>query len=291
MTAALARQNIPLALVNARMSDRSFRRWMKAPDIARTMMDRIGVCLAQSEEDARRYRELGAGNVVCTGNLKLDTPPPSVDESALAQLQAMIGTRPVLFAASTHTGEDETIISAHAAIAANTDAGSADLLTIIAPRHPDRGPRIAELVVARGLEVATRSQGELPDSATAVYVADTIGDMGLWYTLATVTFLGGSLVPHGGQNPVEAAKLGAPVLHGPHVDNFRVIYQEMDEEGAAVPGENPDAMISAIARLLASADARADLANAAKSWSARSTGALDRTLAALGAWRADQHNR
>ncbi len=290
MTAALTRRGKPLALVNARMSDRSFRRWRKAPAIARTLMDRIGICLAQSEEDARRYRELGAGTVVCTGNLKLDTPPLSVDESALGQLKAMIGTRPVLFAASTHTGEDETIISAHTAITASMDAGSADLLTIIAPRHPDRGAQIAGLVIARGLEVASRSLGELPDNATAVYIADTIGEMGLWYRLATLTFLGGSLVPHGGQNPVEAAKLGAPVLHGPHVDNFKVIYQEMDEEGAAVSAEDPDAMISAIARLLASADARANLAKAAKSWSARSTGALDRTLAALGDWRADQHN-
>ena len=161
-----------------------------------------------------------------TGNLKLDAPPPPVDEAMLQRAKAIIGTRPVIAAASTHAGEEAAVISAHRRLRAKFPG----LLTVIAPRHPDRGESIAEIAKVGGLSVARRSQRAQPMPDIDIYVADTVGELGLIYRLAPIVFVGGSLVTHGGQNPIEAVRLGAAVLHGPHVWNFAEIY---DTLGAA----------------------------------------------------------
>ena len=282
---ALQLADIPLVLVNARLSDRSYRRWRVFPAAARSLTGRMTLCLAQTEEDARRYRELGARRVACTGNLKLDAPAPECDPSAFRDLRAASAGRPVLLAASTHPGEEELVLAAHGALTDGPDAPVPDLITVIAPRHPERGHDIFRLAQTRNLGCALRSRGEGIDRTTAVYVADTIGEMGLWYRLATVAFLGGSLVPHGGQNPIEAAKLGAPVIHGPHVANFREIYLDMGGSGAALAIADGAGLETAVRRLLADEQARREIADRAMAWAQQSQGAAARTLAAIEPWR------
>ena len=192
---------------------------------------RFDLCLARTPADGARFSELGAPRVVTSGNLKLDVPAPPADARALEALKAAIGGRPVIAAASTHAGEETAVIEAHRRLRKNFPG----LLTLIAPRHPDRGAGVAQIAGAAGLKTAVRSFGELPDAATEIYVADTMGELGLIYRLAPIVFIGGSLIPHGGQNPIEAAKLGAVILHGPHVGNFAEIYAALDAAHGAEP--------------------------------------------------------
>lgn len=274
---ALARRGVPLALVNARMSDRSFRKWRRFAPLARAVLGCIDLCLAQSEADARRLRALGARAVEVTGNLKFDVPPPPVDAAALAELRARIGDRPVFLAASTHAGEETAALAAGAQLR----LAQPDLLIILAPRHPARGEAVAAEAAAAGAACARRAAGGTIDARTCVYVADTIGEMGLWFRLATLAFLGGSLVDHGGQNPIEPAKLAVPILYGPHVANFADVYAALDEAGAAVRVAAAAALAPAAAALLSQADERRRIGAAAQCCVARFSGALDRTLAAL----------
>ena len=182
------------------------------------------MCLAQSAADAERYAQLGAPRVMMTGNLKLDVPAPPVDQAALKRLKEIIGTRPVVAAASTHPGEEASIVAAHGLLRAKFPT----LLTVIVPRHPARGEGIAEIAKAAGLPGALRSQRAQPMPDVAIYIADTLGELGLIYRVAPIVFMGGSLASHGGQNPIEAVRLGAAVLHGPHVWNFAEIYATLD---------------------------------------------------------------
>ena len=211
-------RGIPLAIINGRMSAKSFAAWRYAQRTATAILSLYEVCLVQDDETAQRLKALGAPAVQVTGNLKADAPPLPVDATALAGLQCTIGERPVLLAASTHPGEDEIILPAHDALRQRFPS----LLTVIVPRHPARGPEIAMLCGTRA--VARRTQMPQPDDNVAIYIADTIGELGLFYRAAPFAFIGGSLVPHGGQNPLEAARLGTAVLAGPYTDNFRQPY-------------------------------------------------------------------
>src|SRR5262249_53706658 len=176
--------------------------------------------LAQPAAHAARSRELGAPHVPTTGNLKFDVPEPPADPAGLAFLRSAVGGRTVMAAASTHAGEETMLIEAHRRLRASFPR----LLTVVAPRHPARGPGIIATAHAAGLKPALRPGGELPGADTDVYVADTLGELGLIYRLAPIVFVGGSLASHGGQNPIEPIKLGAAVLHGPNVWNFAEIY-------------------------------------------------------------------
>ncbi len=213
------RRGIPLALVNARLSSRSFAGWQRLPGFARRVFSVFDVCLAQDDAVARRLKALGARNVRVGGNLKADAPPLPADEASLASLRSAIGARPVFLAASTHSGEDEAVLDAGAALK------EFHALTIIVPRHPERGPDIEALARTRGFSCSRRRDVALPTSGTEVYVADTMGELGLFYRVADAAFLGGSLIPHGGQNPLEAARLSVPVIAGPHTGNFDETYQ------------------------------------------------------------------
>lgn len=221
------RRRIPLMLLNARMSDRSFKRWLKLPGLSRPLFSRFAVVLAQSDILAKRLMTLGARKVISAGNIKFDSPPPPVDPVELARLKRAIGERPVFLAASTHPGEDEIVADAHKALCVTYPG----LLTIIVPRHPERGADIATALRARGLDAARRSEGAVPAPRTGIYVGDTVGELGLFYAIAPFAFIGGSLVPHGGQNPIEAVKLGAGVITGPHWHNFPEVYQALAEQG------------------------------------------------------------
>ncbi len=218
LLSAAHERGVKLALVNGRMSARSFAGWRRAASSARSVLSCFDVCLAQDETSAGYRRTLGAGDVRVSGNLKADVQPAPPDPRDLAALSEAIGKRPILFAASTHPGEDETLLPAHDALRREFP----DLLTIIAPRHPARGGDIATLCGTR--TVVRRSQSALPGPDTAVYVADTIGELPLFYTVASFAFMGGSLVPHGGQNPLEAARLGRAVMAGSYTDNFAGAY-------------------------------------------------------------------
>ncbi|MGI8525223.1 MAG: 3-deoxy-D-manno-octulosonic acid transferase, partial [Pseudolabrys sp.] len=178
---------------------------------------------------------------------------------------------------STHPGEEAIVVQTHLILRARFPR----LLTIIAPRHPVRGAGIAEIAAGGGLTSALRSLGELPDNDTDIYIADTVGELGLLYRLAPIVFIGGSLVRHGGQNPIEAAKLGAVVAHGPHVGNFREIYQALDEEHGAAQIADAPSLAKRVAGWLADPESRAIAADAARVTVEQQSGALERTLAAL----------
>jgi 3-deoxy-D-manno-octulosonic-acid transferase len=217
------RRKIPLALVNARLSARSFAGWRHLPGFARRIFSVFDVCLAQDESVARRLTALGARNVRIGGNLKADAPPLPADESSLAILRNAVGARPVFLAASTHAGEDDAVLIAAAALK------QFDALTIVVPRHPERGPDIEALARMRGFSCLRRANAALPTSEAEVYIADTMGELGLFYRLARAAFLGGSLIPHGGQNPLEPTRLSVPVIAGPHTANFDDIYHLLFE--------------------------------------------------------------
>lgn len=270
-------RGIPMVLVNARLSKNSFERWRRLPNSIADLLRRLDLCLPGTSSDAARLSELGASNVVTTGNLKLDVPAPPADPAVLASLQDAIAGRPVIAAASTHAGEEGVVIDVHNRLCSNFPG----LLTLIAPRHPERGPGVAEIATAAGLGAALRSRGELPKRTTQIYVADTVGELGLIYRLAPAVFIGGSLVKHGGQNPVEAAKLRTAILHGPHVWNFAEIYAALDNAHGAEVIDDVDRLTAYFAAWLADPDACARVADAGHNVVENLGGALDRTMASL----------
>jgi 3-deoxy-D-manno-octulosonic-acid transferase len=274
---ASAARRLPMVLINGRMSQRSFPRWRRMAATISALLGKFEVCLAQSKVDAERFAALGSRNVVITGNLKLDVPAPPADPAKLERLMAMTRGRPVVVAASTHPGEEEILLEAHRSLAGSFPS----LLTVIVPRHPDRGEAIARAVEACGLHAGLRSREELPTAAADIYVADTMGELGLFYRLAPIVFMGGSLVAHGGQNPIEAVKLGASIVHGPHVFNFTDVYQALDRAGGARQAETPEALVKQLGQLLADPAAREASVAASTRVVEQLGGALERTLAAL----------
>jgi 3-deoxy-D-manno-octulosonic-acid transferase len=273
MVTELARRSIPQALVNARLSERSHKRWNLAPSLARLIFGRFSLVMAQSDADAARLAAVGATQPVITGNIKFDCQPLGVDQAELARMRLLIGDRPVLLAASTHAGEEAVVAAAARRIAARVTG----LLTIIVPRHPDRRTDIADALALDGFKVALRSRGEDVRPETDVYLADTLGELGLFYRLASVALIGGSLIPAGGHNPIEAAQLDTAVLHGPHVHNAREIFTALDRSGGALEVRDAEELADAVTRLLKSpVDARA-MARAGSELVLSGRGALERS--------------
>jgi 3-deoxy-D-manno-octulosonic-acid transferase len=272
-----AARKIPMIVINGRLSERSFSRWRRVPGVIAALLNCFDLCLAQSPADAERYAKLGAPRVSATGNLKLDLPAPPVDEAALRRLKDIVGKRPALIAASTHPGEEEAVIGAHRRLRAKFPT----LLSIIAPRHPARGASIGEIAKAAGLSVALRSRRAQPMPDIGVYVADTLGELGLMYRLAPVAFMGGSLARHGGQNPIEAVRLGAGIMHGPHVWNFADIYAALDAAQGAELVADEESLAARLTAWFADPAARQNSASAAAATVQKLSGALERTWAAL----------
>jgi len=272
-----AARRLPMVLINGRMSHRSFPRWRRVSGTISALLGRFDICLAQSQVDAERFSALGSRNVLTTGNLKLDVPAPPADPAKLEKLMAVTRGRPIVLAASTHPGEEELLADAHRTLAGYFP----QLLTVIVPRHPNRGELVARTIGATGLNVALRSREELPTAVTDIYVADTMGELGLFYRLAPIVFMGGSLVEHGGQNPIEAVKLGASIVHGPHVFNFTDVYEALDAAGGARRADSPDALMKQLGRLLSDPKAREASLVAAEHVVEQLGGALERTLSAL----------
>ena len=272
-----AARRLPMVLINGRMSQRSFPRWQRVQGTISALLEKFDVCLAQSRIDADRFAALGSRNVVVTGNLKLDVPAPPADATKLERLMAMTRGRPVVLAASTHPGEEEILTEAHRTLAGYFPG----LLTVIVPRHPDRGGAIARMIEGAGLNPTLRSHEDLPTATTDIYVADTMGELGLFYRLAPIVFMGGSLVEHGGQNPIEAIKLGASVIHGPHVFNFTDVYDALDAAGGARRADTQDALIKQFGQLLDDPNLREAVLAASEHVVDQLGGALERTLSAL----------
>lgn len=224
----LANRKIPRILVNARMSDRSFVRWKNASGLAESLFDTFTHVIAQSELDASRFRDLGARPVDVSGNLKVDTDSLPCDEIELSWLKDKIGWRPCWVAVSTHEGEEEAVGKVHQFLKRQIP----DILTIIVPRHTDRANGVVALLRENGLNTVQRSQNEPLMRDTDIYMGDTMGEMGLYLRLAQVAFVGKSLKASGGQNPLEPAMTGTPIISGQSVHNFRDAYSKLLEAEA-----------------------------------------------------------
>ncbi len=277
LLAEAARRGIPLALVNARMGPRSFALWRRAPGLARQALGAFRLVLAREEGDRSRFAALGAPGLSCWGDLKLAAPPLPVDHAALARLQVLMMGRPVFLAASTHPGEEALAIEAHRRLAPRFPG----LLTVLVPRHPERGAEIE--AQAAGLPVARRRAGGTPQRDVEIYVADTLGELGLFYRLASVALIGGSLVRRGGQNPLEPARLGCPIVVGPHTFNFAELVARLVAVGGAVQLRSGDvaALAEVVADVLSDPRRGQAMAKAAASVAESGVGLPGRIAAAL----------
>ena len=250
------RRHIPLMLVNGRLSPRSAALWSRAPSLARRVLGCFRIIQARGEADAARFRALGAEEVVAPGDLKLAAPPLPVDEAALLTLRSSLAGRPVWLAASTHPGEEAIVAATHHALVHRHPG----LLTIIAPRHPERGPEIGEALGAK-----LRSAGQGPPQE-GIWVADTLGELGLWYRLCQIVLVGRSLLPPGGgQNPLEPARLGCAVGVGPYTGNFVEHVALLRESGGLAELSGPEALEPWIAGLLADPATRSRMGESARS--------------------------
>ncbi|HEX7236189.1 MAG TPA: lipid IV(A) 3-deoxy-D-manno-octulosonic acid transferase, partial [Gammaproteobacteria bacterium] len=273
------RRRIPLLLVNGRVSQASLRGYLRVPNIARAMLGNADLLCAQTRVDAQRLRNLGAAEhlIHVTGNLKFDVEVPA---RLLEEAHALRGQwgreRPVWIAASTHAGEERKVLDAYALLQRRHPG----LLLVLVPRHPERFKTVAALCRRRGLATALRSRtrGELP-AGTEVLVGDTMGELQRLYAAADVAFIGGSLVPHGGQNLLEACAVHVPVAFGPHMFHFEEISAMALERGAARQVHGVQELAEAVALYFDQPDLRRAAGRAAHTLVTDNRGALDRTLA------------
>ena len=277
MVLALKAREIPFALVNARISEASLARWRKTPGVARQIFSKIDLCFAQDTANAARFVGLGVKAATVAGNLKFDSQPLPCDPIALAELRGALGSRPVFAAISTHRGEEAIAIDAHFEIA----GAFPDLLTIIAPRHPERAEEIMSLASERGLTIARRSANERPQKETSIYLFDTLGELGLAFPLAGVVFMGRSFSPGGGHNPIEPARFGNAVLHGPNVVDFGEIYGALDAAGGALACADARELARSTKRLLNEPRRLREMGRRAREVVDRLGGASQRIVAVL----------
>jgi len=275
MLAAVSARRIPAALLNARLSPRSAARWRRAQGLAARLLGTFSIILPQSTADAARLAALGAPPLAPAGNLKFAAPPLPVDEAERARLAALIGAAPVWVAASTHPGEEERVLEAHATARKEV----ADLRLILAPRHPERGAEVAEVARRIGFDAPRRSLGEQPSAA--VWILDTLGELGLAYRLGLGAFVGGSLVAKGGQNPLEPARLGRPLAVGPHTEHVEEVVSGLVSAGAASRVRDPADLAAWVGRLVCDPGWRESAGRAASAFAAPHQGVLDRTVHAL----------
>mgnify|MGYP000365612048 CR=1 FL=1 len=278
LIAGAAARGIPLALANARMSASSLRGWARFPRCAAWLLSRFSWIGAGDTATAGGLAGLSGRAVAFTGNVKLDAPQPAYDTAALAALKEAIGARMTWCAASTHEGEEETILEAHRALR----FGAPDALLILCPRHPERGDAVEATIRTAGMTSARRSRGEAPGADTDVYLADTIGEMGVLLRAAPVVLLGGALVPGiGGHNPAEPVRAGAALMSGPHTHNFADVFSALAERGGAAVVEEEGQIAQTCAGLLANPERRAAMRRAAETVLYESAGATARTVEAL----------
>jgi 3-deoxy-D-manno-octulosonic-acid transferase len=274
--AAAARRGTRLALVNARLSERSIARWQKKAATARFVLGRFSLFLTQNEQMAESLIAMGAApeRVQPGGNLKAAAPALPVEAAALAEVQAQLGGRPVWIASSTHPGEEEQVLAAHQALLRQFPG----LCLVLVPRHPERSGVIAQMIEAEGLRCSRRSSGGSIEADTQVYLADTLGELGLWYSLSPVVFLGGSLNPVGGHNPFEVAKAGAAVITGPGTHNFAETFPPMIACGGAVEIRDAAGLADAVRHWLETPAALETARAVASAFAEQQCGALEAVM-------------
>lgn len=274
MITQTAKRKIPMVLINARLSPKTVRNWSRLKFFAHFLLSRFDICLAQNETNKEALLALGAKQVAVSGNLKYDAAPLVYDEGQKNQWQEKLQGNQVFLAASTHAGEDEIIIAAHRAMVQE----GRKIKTIIAPRHPHRAQKIMELT--EGLKTTFYSHNPLSAQEVDIYIIDKIGVLGLFYALADVVFMGGSLVNQGGQNPLEPARLHCALLSGEHVFNFQEVYNLFQQQGGVkiIHKEN---LTKTLAHLFSNPQEIKTMADSVKQSTDSLKGALDMTLTAL----------
>lgn len=270
---ACGQRDVPLFLVNARLSERSARGYGRLATLTRTALNALRGIGAQSNADALRLQSLGAHGVEVTGNLKFDIAPPDAMVTRGTELRRLFGnSRMILLAASTREGEEALLLDALQPLATR------GVLLVIVPRHPQRFDEVARLLDGRGLRWQRRSQGETIAPDTVVVLGDSMGEMFAYYGACDVAFVGGSLVPLGGQNLIEACAMGTPVLVGPHTFNFAEVTTLAEAAGAAIRVPDADQLVTEAGRLLADPSARERMRAQALSFAEAHRGATARTL-------------
>ena len=291
LIAACEQRGVPLMLVNARLSERSARGYARLGKLVEEGLGRLTRIAAQTEDDAQRLRKLGAREVAVTGNLKFDVTPPPEMQAKGAALRRLFGQeRPIFLAASTRDGEESLVLDAVAA------ANVPGLLTVIVPRHPQRFNEVAGMIERRGLAFIRRSslleaspspqlspsRGEgAVGQGVQVVLGDSMGEMFAYYAACDVAFIGGSLLPLGGQNLIEACAMGKPVLIGPHTWNFEAVAQSALAAGAALRVEDPAALGAKLRELFADNALRERMSRQALAFSGSHSGASERVMAVI----------
>ncbi|HWZ67156.1 MAG TPA: 3-deoxy-D-manno-octulosonic acid transferase, partial [Stellaceae bacterium] len=273
-------RGIPMVLINGRLSAASYARWRWGGGLIGPVLGAFATCFAQDEVQAERLRRLGVREIAMIGDVKAAAAALPVDLSRLKQLRDQVGPRPLWVAASTHAGEEEVVAGVHSQLVSNHP----DLLTIIAPRHAARGDAIEAMLAGRGLRTTRRARGEPVTRETEIYLADTMGELGIFYSIAGIAFIGGSLVAKGGHNPFEAARLDCAILHGPYISNCAGMASDLAAAGASETVSDGNALARSISILLADRRLRDERAAAGRSVAAAGLGILDAVLARLAPW-------
>jgi 3-deoxy-D-manno-octulosonic-acid transferase len=271
---ACAERAVPVFLVNGRLSERSFRGYRRFAALARETVGGLTAVAAQTAGDAARLAALGARNVTVTGSVKFDAAVPQALIDAGRAWRTSWGTRSVLLAASTREGEESAILDA-------LETLDAPPLIVIVPRHPQRFAEVAAMLGRRGLRFQRRSDGDAVREATQVLLGDSMGEMAAYYAASDVAFIGGSLLPFGGQNFIEACAVGTPVLLGPHTYNFAEAAERAIHAGAAMRVDSPDSLARAAERLLGDANERTQMSRRAVEFSRAHQGATQRVMEML----------
>ena len=268
---------VPMVVLNGRMSERSFAGWRKSRAMIGRILSSFRLVLAQSETDGERFSALGAKDVRVPGNIKFSGAPLPVNDDDLKALTTQIGGRTVWLAASTHAGEEALCGRVHLEVRKKVP----DLLTIIVPRHPDRGPAITDELQALNLNVARRSSNQTIQLGTDVYVADTLGELGLFYRLSPLVLIGKSVLGSGGQNPIEPALLDCALMFGPDMSNFADIAKKLLKAKAAFAIDGEDDLRDILSTLVNDATARNQATEAARAVAQSEAHVLDRVMDAL----------
>ena len=272
LIAAAQKRTIPLALINARLSTRSLRGYQRFAALIRPTLGKLSGLAAQTTADAERLESLGAPKVRVSGNLKFDVTPAPEKLQVGHEWRRALGARPVWLAASTREGEETPILDAYIRL------NRPDILLLLVPRHPQRFAEIAALVEARALSLCRRSKNEIPSTETRVWLGDSMGEMPAYFSVADIALIGGTLLPFGGQNLIEAAACGCPVLVGPHTFNFAQATEDAIDCGAATRVSDAAEAASQVTRLLADEAALTAMHAAASQFSRAHRGATARTL-------------
>jgi 3-deoxy-D-manno-octulosonic-acid transferase len=266
-------RRIPLILLNGRISDRSYKRWMRQRGMSSRLLGAFAYALAKSDGDAKKLSDMGIKAVDCVGNLKYGVPPLPCDTARVAEIESAAGGRASWMASVTHRGEDEHILSAHRTIRGRFP----EALLVIAPRHPERGGEVLELARSFGFAAALESSGDRISRRHGVYISDVLGGLGPYYKYFDVVFIGGSLLGGmDGQNPMEAARLGAAILSGPNVDSFLETYGILKRAGAVTTVLGADDLSERVVSLLSCPALMDEMKTRAKSTAEREAAVLDR---------------